>query len=144
MVAEGNDALMEEFFDKGTLPRTDRRGPQAGVREMRIFPVLCAGALHNVGSDLILNFMVENLPAPTERDGFASARRTAPNPRRRSPSGPPRLFVFKTTADPFAGRITYFKVITGVVKNDANLQTSPQHGERLAHIGSPQGKTLSR
>ena len=55
----------------------------------------------------------------------------------------PSLFVFKTTADPFAGRISYFKVVTGVVKNDANLQNLTRGAaERLAHIASPQGKTL--
>src|SRR5581483_4485231 len=52
-------------------------------------------------------------------------------------------FVFKTTADPFAGRITYFKVVTGVVKNDANLvNVTRGTTERLAHISIPQGKTL--
>ena len=77
MVAEGNDALMEEFFDKGTLAAEQIvDGLKQGVREMRIFPVLCASALHNVGSDLILNFIVENLPAPTEREPVA-ARSTA-------------------------------------------------------------------
>jgi elongation factor G len=51
--------------------------------------------------------------------------------------------VFKTTADPFSGRITYFKVITGTVKNDANLlNVTHSSTERLAHIASPQGKTL--
>jgi elongation factor G len=144
MVAEGNDALMEQFFDKGTLqPEQIVEGLQAGVREMRIFPVMCSSALHNVGSDLILNFIVENLPAPTERepvmvhsDGKEVARKIGEN-------GIPSLFVFKTTADPFAGRITYFKVMTGTVKNDANLQNVNRGAqERLAHLSVPQGKTL--
>ena len=69
MVAEGNDALMEEFFDKGTLSAEHMiDGLKRGVREMRIFPVMCASALHNVGTDLILNFIVDNLPAPVERE----------------------------------------------------------------------------
>ena len=63
MVAEGNDALMEEFFDKGTLPVEHIvDGLKQGVRELRIFPVLCASGLHNIGTDQILNFIVENLP----------------------------------------------------------------------------------
>ncbi len=145
MVAEGNDALMEEFFDKGTLaPEQIVDGLKQAIREMRIFPVLCASALHNIGTDLILNFIVENLPAPTEREAVAATVERRRKPRRRSPrAAPPPLFVFKTTADPFAGRITYFKVITGVVKNDANLQNVTRSAaERLAHIGSPMGKTL--
>ena len=76
MVAEGNDALMEQFFDKGTL-EIDQivAGLKQGIAEMRIFPVFCASGLHNVGSDLILNFIVENLPAPTEREGDAGDHR---------------------------------------------------------------------
>ena len=143
MVAEGNDALMEEFFEKGTLPVEHIvEGVKQAVAEMRIFPVFCASALHNIGSDLILNFVAENLPAPSERevlaqvDGKEAKRKIAEN-------GPASVFVFKTTADPFAGRITFFKVLGGVVKNDANLQNLTRSAaERLSHLGSPQGKTL--
>ena len=144
MVAEGNDALMEEFFDKGTLqPEQIVQGLKTGVREMRIFPVLCTSALHNVGTDLILNFIAENLPAPVERDPVAVAVDGKEVERGITEKDPPSLFVFKTTADPFAGRITYFKVMSGVVKNDANLQNVTRSAqERLAHLSSPQGKTL--
>src|SRR3954470_2881557 len=69
MVAEGNDSLMEEFFEKGTLPVEHIiDGLQEGIRTLRIFPVLCASGLHNVATDQILDFIVENLPAPTERE----------------------------------------------------------------------------
>jgi len=144
MVAEGNDALMEEFFDKGTLaPEQIDTGLKQAIREMRLFPVLCAGGLHNVGTDLILNFIVENLLAPTEREGFAAVADGKESTQKVTETGPASAFVFKTTADPFAGRITYFKVITGVVKNDANLQNPTRSSaERLAHVSSPQGKTL--
>jgi elongation factor G len=144
MVAEGNDALMEEFFDKGTLkPEQIAQGLKSAVREMRIFPVLCSSALHNVGTDLILNFITENLPAPTERDPITASVDGKDVERRISESDPPSLFVFKTTADPFAGRITYFKVMSGIVKNDANHQNVTRNSlERLAHLSSPQGKTL--
>ncbi|HEY1341008.1 MAG TPA: elongation factor G, partial [Bryobacteraceae bacterium] len=144
MVAEGNDALMEEFFDKGTLPPEHIiDGLKQGVREMRIFPVMCASALHNVGTDRILDFVVENLPAPTEREAVPAVLNGAEASKKISESEPTSMFVFKTTADPFAGRITFFKVITGVVKNDANVQNLTRSAsERLAHLSSPQGKTL--
>jgi len=144
MVAEGNDALMEEFFDKGTLaPGQIAEGLKQGLREMRIFPVLCASALHNVASDLILNFIVENLPAPVEREPIPATVNGAEATRKIAENDQPSLYVFKTTADPFAGRITFFKVMTGVVKNDANLQNVTRGtAERLAHISSPMGKTL--
>src|SRR6266403_3853506 len=66
MVAEGNDALMEEYFDKGTLPAEHiLEGLRSAVLENRIYPILCASSLHNVATDLILNFIVDNDPAPT-------------------------------------------------------------------------------
>ena len=144
IVAEGNDALMEEFFDKGTLaPGQIAEGLKQGLREMRIFPVMCASAFHNVGSDLILNFIVENLPAPVEREAIPATVNGAEATRKIAEDGPASLYVFKTTADPFAGRITFFKVITGVVKNDATLQNVTRStAERLAHISIPMGKTL--
>ena len=144
IVAEGNDALMEEFFDKGTLEAEQIiEGLKQGVRELRIFPVMCASALHNVGTDLILNFIAENVPSPNEREGIAAKVNGADATRKVSASGQPSLYVFKTTADPFAGRINFFKVYSGVVKNDANLQNvNKSTSERLAHLSSPQGKTL--
>jgi elongation factor G len=134
MVAEGNDALMEEFFEKGTLPVEHiADGLKQGIGELRIFPVMCASGVHNIGSDQILDFAVEYLPPPTARDAEPKVK----------PGGQPSLFVFKTTADPFAGRITYFKVYTGVVKNDANLlNVTRSAAERLAHLSIPFGKTL--
>jgi elongation factor G len=144
MVAEGNDALMEEFFDKGTLPAEHiLDGLKQGVREMRVFPVMCASALHNIGTDLILDFIADNLPAPTEREGVAATVNGAEATQTVTESGPCSLYAFKTTADPFAGRITYFKVFTGVVKNDAGLQNLTRNTpERLAHLSVPNGKVL--
>ena len=144
MVAEGNDALMEEFFEKGSLSAEQIvEGVKLGVRDMRFFPVLCASALHNIGTDLILNFIVDNLPSPTERAGLPATVNGQEAMRKFDENEAPSVFVFKTAADPFAGRINYFKVVTGVVKNDAGLQNLTRGAaERLAHIASPQGKTL--
>ncbi len=144
MVAEGNDALMEEFFDKGTLqPEQIVEGLRSGVREQRIFPVLCSSALHNIGTDLLNNFIVENLPSPAEREPVTAQVDGREADRKIAENGLASLFVFKTTADPFAGRITYFKVMGGIVKNDANLHNVERGAqERLAHLSIPQGKTL--
>src|ERR1700683_1210955 len=116
MVAEGDDALMQEFFDKGTLPVNDlKKGLREAVLAKRIFPVLLSSALHNVGSDAILNFMAEIFPSPAVR-GKAAGHKTPDHKgdtveRKIADSEPLSVFVFKTLADPFAGRITYFKVI---------------------------------
>ena len=144
MVAEANDHLMEEFFEKGSLSAEQIvEGVKQGVRELRIYPVMCASALHNIGTGQILDFIVENLPSPVDREGVPATVNGQETTRKFNESEPPSLFVFKTTADPFAGRINYFKVVTGVVKNDANLQNITRGAaERLAHIASPQGKTL--
>ena len=144
MVAEGNDALMEQYFDKGTLePEQILGGLRQAIREKRIYPVLCASALHNVGSDALLNFVVENLPAPIEHEPIAGKLNGQDVQRAIKDSEPVSAFVFKTVADPFAGRVTYFKVISGVVKNDGNLVNSrTSGGERLAHIGILMGKTI--
>src|ERR1700684_3864871 len=72
MVAEGDDALMQEFFDEGTLPIDDlKKGLREAVVAKRIFPVLLSSALHNVGSDAILNFMAEICPSPAGRGKVA-------------------------------------------------------------------------
>src|SRR6202041_347796 len=80
MVAEGDDALMQEFFDKGTLPVEDlKKGLHEEVRDKKIFPVLLSSALHNIGSDAILNFLVEIFPSPAFRG--KAVGHTTPDPQ---------------------------------------------------------------
>jgi elongation factor G len=144
MVAEGNDKLLEEFFDKGTLP-TDEiiEGLRDAVRQMRMYPVLCASGLHNIGTDLLLNFILEDFPAPSHQGPWKGTLNGKEVERSFKDSEPVSAFVFKTVADPFAGRVSYFKVISGIVKNDANLVHVRTGGaERLAHIGVLAGKTI--
>ncbi len=144
MVAEGNDQLMEEFFDKGTLsPENIVEGLRQAVRERRLYPVLCASALNNAGTDLILDFLAEYFPAPVARGPNKGVSNGQEVERPVSSSEPVSVYVFKTVADPFAGRLSYFKVYSGVLKNDANLVNGRNSStERLSHIGSLQGKTI--
>jgi elongation factor G len=145
MIAEGNDALMEEFFAEGTLPVEHLvDGLRQAVRDRRIYPVLCASALHNMGTDLILDFVSEYFPEPAARGPAKGMVNGELTDREMSDSGPVSAFVFKTVADPFAGRVSFFKVISGVIKNDANV-TNMRTGtaERLSHIGVPLGKTIT-
>jgi elongation factor G len=144
MVAEGNDKLLEEYFEKGTLPPEDiSEGLREAVRQMRMFPVLVASGLHNIATDLVLNFVLENFPGPADRgpwNGTLSGKETE---RAVKDSEPVSAFVFKTVADPFAGRVSYFKVVSGVIKNDMNL-VNVRNGtaERLSHIGALFGKNI--
>ncbi len=143
MIAETNDSLMEEFFDKGTLTEEHLvPGLREAVRARKVYPVLCSSATNLVGIDLLLNFAAEFLPDPLAC-GKAAGTTPAGEPAERevSPSGPVSLFVFKTMADVFSGRVSYFKVLSGVLQNDANLTNFNKGGaERLAHISVMQGK----
>ncbi|HET7205540.1 MAG TPA: elongation factor G [Terriglobales bacterium] len=146
LVAEGKDALMEEFFEKGTIPEEDLvPAIHEAIREDRIFPVLFASGLGNIGADELMDFVVDYLPAPSEREpvrGQVTSGNGEPPMRKMADSEPASIFVFKTVSDPFAGRISYFKVMSGVVKNDATLQNFTRStAEKLAHISITQGKT---
>ena len=144
MVAEGNDELMEEFFDKGTLPAEHIiQGLREAVKQQRLYPILCASALLNIGTDRFLGFVEDYLPAPVDREPLTAKSVDQEVQRAISDDEPVAAFVFKTVADPFAGRVSYFKVCSGVVKNDANLTNSRSSiAERLAHIGCLQGKDI--
>ena len=148
-VAEGDDKLMEEFFEKGTLPEEDLApGLREAVLSKRVYPVLLSSALHNIGSEDILNFLVEMFPGPATKGtvtGYTQAERKGEMVERKvSDSEPVSLFVFKTVADPFAGRINYFKVMSGVLKNDATLNNLNRSvAERLQHVQVMQGKTAT-
>jgi elongation factor G len=149
LVAEGDDELMQEFFDKGTLPVEDlRKGLHDAFVAKRLHPVLLTSALHNMGSESILNFLVEIFPSPAAR-GKASGH-TQPDrkgetiERKLAASEPLSLFVFKTLSDPFAGRISYFKVLSGVLHNDATVANfNRSNPERFQHVQVMQGKTAT-
>ncbi len=147
MVAENDDELMQEFFDKGTLPVEDlKKGLHEAVQSKRMFPVLLSSALHNIGNDAILNFIAEILPSPEVRKTVAGHKQ--PNrqgdsvDRKVASSEPCSVFVYKTIADTFAGRISFFKVMSGTVKNDAMLTNFNRNTvERFQHLHMMQGKT---
>jgi elongation factor G len=145
MIAEGKDELMEEFFAEGTLPVEHIvSGLREEMAEMRVFPVLCASALHNTGTDQILDFVVDYLPSPLARGTAKGTVNGTEQERKITDSESAAAYVFKTIADPFAGRVSYFKVMSGIVKNDANLVNSRSGtAERLSHIGCPMGKSIT-
>ncbi len=145
MVAEGEDDLMEEFFANGTLPAEHIiDGLRREMREFKVFPVLCASAFHTVGTDLLLDFAVDVLPSPADRGAVKAVADGKDVERPMRDDQPPAAFVFKTIADPFAGRVSYFKVMSGVLKNDANLVNSRTGAvERLSHLSVLSGKTMT-
>ena len=147
LVAEGDDALMEKFFEAGTLAEEDLvPALHNAIREDKIFPVIFSSGLGNIGADRVMDFIVDYTPAPSEHEwvqGEIAVSGNGDAPRRHETDEEPvSLYVFKTVSDPFAGRISYFKVFSGVVKNDAALQNfSRAAQEKLSHISVMQGKT---
>jgi elongation factor G len=156
LVAEGKDELLEEFFEKGTLPEEHLVAAlHDAIREDRIFPVLFSSGLRNIGSDHLLDFLEVYAPSPAERVPVA-ARSAAVEHREPEVNGslaemvmrkvedrePLSLYVFKTMSDPFAGRISFFKVFSGCVRTDVGVANYTHHStERLAHLTVMQGKT---
>jgi elongation factor G len=147
LVAEGDDKLMEKFFEAGTLGEEDLvPALHNAIREDRIFPVIFSSGLGNIGADRIMDFIIDYTPAPAEHEwvqGEVAPGGNGDAPKRHETDEEPvSIYVFKTVSDAFAGRISYFKVFSGVLKNDATLQNfSKSTQEKLSHISVMQGKT---
>ena len=143
MVAEADESLMEKFFDEGTLSQDDLvKGLRAATVSGKIFPLLCTSGLHVIGMQPLLDAITSYVPSPAERDFpavDASGNEVAVSA---SDSAPYAAFVWKTIADPFAGRITMLRVISGTIKSDANVHNNTRDSvERFGHLLALQGKT---
>jgi elongation factor G len=144
MVAEANEDLMEVFFDKGTLPQEDLvRGLAKAVREGRIFPVVPASSLRNVGLHSLLDAVVDLLPSPLDRGEVKGTdpQSKAEASRKPATDAPFSALVFKTVVDPHAGRITIFRVYSGTVKSDGTVHNATRDvAERVGALELVQGK----
>ncbi len=144
MVAEVDDTLMEKFFESGELSQEDLlAGLARGVKERRLFPVFCASALLNIGAHPILDALVAYLPHPGERGPYKgeNPKDHTPAERKGTADEPYSAFVFKTIADPYSGKISLFRVYSGVVRADSSVDNvSRGVHERLGSILLLQGK----
>jgi len=144
MVAEGNEELMEEFFEKGTLPTEDLlKGLRQAVWGGRIFPVLPVSASRNVGVQPLLDAIVDLVPSPAERGEVEGQEPGTGKPAARRPAAdaPFSAFVFKTVADPHAGRISLFRVYSGTFKADTTVHNANRDvAERVGHLELLEGK----
>jgi elongation factor G len=143
MVAEADEQLMEKFFDAGTLSQEELvAGLKKGVREAKLFPLVCTSGVLNVGAQPLLDALVSYVPSPIERPFVATDASGAEVSRSADDKGPYAAFVWKTVADQFAGRITMFRVYQGALKADSTVQNATQGTpERLGHLLQLQGKT---
>jgi elongation factor G len=144
MVAEADDLLMEKFFDAGTLTQEELlSGLKRGIAAGRVFPVVCASATANIAIQPLLDAIVAYVESPAERGmGVTNAKSGEESRVKASDSGPLAAFVWKTVADPFAGRITLFRVVSGALKADSTVaNVTRETSERFGNVVLLQGKT---
>ena len=144
MIAEGDDALMEKFFEAGELSQEEfTDGLKAGLWAGRIFPVLAASATQNIGVQPLMDHVTALAPSPEARGDVKGKDPSSGDEITRKPSteDPTSVFIFKTIADPYAGRITLFRVMSGVFKPDTTyFNAGKELPERVGALSLMQGK----
>jgi elongation factor G len=142
MVAESDEKLMEHFFEAGTLTDDELvSGLRAATIAGTLFPLVCVSATQNVGIPQLLDVLVATLPSPAERPFTAIGQDGAKVTRAADEKAPVETFVWKTIADPFAGRITMFRVVSGVLKSDSTVHNKTRDvPERVGSLQLLQGK----
>jgi elongation factor G len=141
-VAETDESLMESFFAEGTLTQEQLvAGLRAATVSGKLFPLLCTSAAHAIGVQPLLDAIVSYVPPPAEREFPAVDANGNPVGVKAADGAPYAAFVWKTIADPFAGRITMLRVVTGTLKSDATVANlTRETTERLGHLLVLQGK----
>src|SRR6266849_6137660 len=147
LVAESDDALMEKYFEQGTLDDVDVL-PNIGkaIAQSKLCPVYSVSTTTLVGLSTLLDHIVEFAPDPAHHEEeHGKDEKGEPAARKYSSSEPFSAYCFRTIADPFAGRINVMKVISGKLQNDATvLNSSRGTMERLGMLHSVQGKQLDK
>ncbi len=137
-VAEVSDELMERYLEGEEISHDETvTALKTGVTEGRLFPVTCGAATRNLGINRLLDAFVEDLPSPAKK-GALQVDGTTLEP---DESKDLVAFVFKTLADPYAGRVNLFRVYQGVMKHDSQVVNCRAHvKERIGQLLVPQGK----
>ncbi len=146
MVAEGSDELMEKFFAEGTLDQADLvEGLKAAVLQRSIFPVFYASSTLNIGISQVMDAITELFPSPATvgKAIGTDPKSNEPSERTISSEEPYAAYVFKTIADPFAGRISLVKLYSGVMRSDSAYSNQTKgKSEKFGPLQIPQGKTM--
>ncbi len=120
--AEGADDLIEKYFEENTLtPDEIRRGLKEGLKANRIVPVFCGATDKGAGILSLLNFIRNNFPSPLGVDEFIIGRQGEETTLPITPEGNASAYCFKTTLDQFSGKLSFLKVVTGVITPDTEL-----------------------
>jgi elongation factor G len=142
--AETEDELLLKYLEGEALePEEIRRALRLGILQRKITPVLCGAATKNYGSGPLLDFIKNYMPSPLDRgeiDGIMpeSGEKVV---RKTSPEEPFAALVYKTLADPYVGRINYFRVFSGAVMPDSQVyNVTKEKNERIGQLFSMRGK----
>jgi elongation factor G len=137
-VAEVSDELMERYLEGEEISHEETVAAlKTGVTEGKLFPVTCGAATRNLGINRLLDAFVDDLPSPAKKGEIALDGATLEPDEAKEMVA----FVFKTLADPYAGRLNLFRVYQGVLKHDSHVQNCRSHvKERIGQLLVPQGK----
>ena len=144
-VAEVSDALMERYLEGEAISHEEIVGAlKEGTNHGRIFPVVCGVASANLGTTRLLDAIVEDLPSPVKHGGLLVGDRSGIG-QQLEPAAEKELFayVFKTRADPFAGRINLLRVYQGTMRHDTQVLNTRAHArERIGQLLTFAGKEV--
>ncbi|HVT59622.1 MAG TPA: elongation factor G [Thermoanaerobaculia bacterium] len=145
-VAETDDRLMEVFFEQGTLAQEDlEAGLRRAVARRQIFPVTASAGAHGIGPGTLLDALLAVLPSPADRLPFPATNLGGePAALGADPAGPLAALILKTLSDPFTGKVSILRVVSGTLASDSMVYNPrAEENERLGHLMALQGKTGS-
>jgi elongation factor G len=148
-IAEADDALIEQYLDGKALSDDDLNNAlRSGTLSHIFVPVVCGSATNNIGIDLLLDFIVTSMPSPVDRGARTGVDPASGEEVERAPdeNAPFSGFVFKTVADPYAGRLNIFRVVSGKLGSDgtffnSNKETRERFTQLLTIAGKEQKTT---
>lgn len=142
--AEADDELLEKYLEGVALePDEIMRGLKKGIADKSIFPVLCGAATKNLGMQPLMNMIKTFIPSPLDREAMKGSvpDKEETVERKPSPEDPFSAFVFKTLADPYVGRVNFFRVYSGSLTPDSQVYNSNKDkAERVGQVFSMRGK----
>ena len=143
--AEGEDTLLEKYFENGDLTSEEIvQGLRKAIQESNIIPVLTAAGGHMIGVGPLMEALLALAPSPAERPAVVANSPKGDVELTFDDAGPLAAYVWKTTADPFVGRQTFFRVYSGTVTSDTRVwNASKNEEERLAGVMVPFGKDMN-
>jgi len=143
-VAEADDDLLERYLEGEDLTDNDIKGAlKKGVLSRAFVPVLCGSATQGIGVDLLMDMIVDVLPSPMDRGSWTGIDPDSKDEIERSPDpdAPFSAFVFKTVADPYSGRLSIFRIVSGTLGGDGNfLNVNKDSKERYSQLLRLAGK----